>query len=368
MITRIILFLSLTLISCGIAFGQSGDTSVFTTQGGNGGFNQAFTIGNGSFLGVFTEDNDKGVVVTSVIKDSPADKAGLKKDDIILGFDNDQVTSVRKLNRLISEAAPGQDIKLTISRGGSNQTVSVKMGKRQDFPQVFNYTINNSDILRQSEDARRQAEALRDQMQRNGPNGWFAYDNGQVFFGPNGSRRIGVTTTELSEQLAEFFGVKEKHGLLIQTVTENSPASKAGLKAGDVITDVDSDKVETMMDLSRAINRKEDGEIKITIVRNKNPMTVNVTPEKRPQPKPGTSYSYSYSTPDSELYLPSFSIPVIPEINLPEIAIPSIHMPDIRIAPLTYRRLATPTLRYRTITVPTIKGRFRLVSSQGILL
>src|SRR5262249_1866648 len=140
MITRLILFLYLTLISCGIEFMYSFNASLFSTSG-EGAFTQLFIIGNGGFIALSTNYNDKGVVVTSVIKDSPADKAGLKKDDIILGFDNDQVTSVRKLNRLISEAAPGQDIKLTISRGGSNQTLSVKMGKRQDFPQVFSYTV-----------------------------------------------------------------------------------------------------------------------------------------------------------------------------------------------------------------------------------
>src|SRR5258707_1214825 len=86
-------------------------------------------IGGGSFLGVYAEDVNKenmarygmrdarGVAVTEVVKDSPAEKAGIRKDDVILRFENDSVTSVRKLTRLVSEVAPDQTVKLSISRG-----------------------------------------------------------------------------------------------------------------------------------------------------------------------------------------------------------------------------------------------------------
>ncbi len=66
-------------------------------------------MGGGSFLGVHAEDINKenmarysmrearGVGITQVVKDSPAEKAGLRKDDVIVRFENDSVTSVRKL-------------------------------------------------------------------------------------------------------------------------------------------------------------------------------------------------------------------------------------------------------------------------------
>src|SRR5687768_454171 len=105
-----------------------------------GGF--SLFIEGGSFLGVHAEDVNKenmgryglrevrGVGITQVVKDSPAEKAGLKKDDVILRFDGDSVTSVRKLTRLVSEVAPDQSVRLGISRGGSEQEVSVTIGKR----------------------------------------------------------------------------------------------------------------------------------------------------------------------------------------------------------------------------------------------
>ena len=115
-------------------------------------FGQAFSlfIDGGSFLGVHAEDINKenmgryglrearGVGITSIVKDSPAEKAGLKKDDVILRFDGENVTSARKLTRLVSEVAPDQTVRLGISRGGSEQEVAVTIGKRKDSMDALN--------------------------------------------------------------------------------------------------------------------------------------------------------------------------------------------------------------------------------------
>src|SRR5262249_42274913 len=81
-------------------------------------------IDGGGFLGVNAEDINKenmaryglrearGVGVTNVLKDSPAEKAGLRKDDVILRVDNENVTSTRKLSRLISEVAPDHTVRI----------------------------------------------------------------------------------------------------------------------------------------------------------------------------------------------------------------------------------------------------------------
>ena len=114
-------------------------------------FGQSFSllIDGGSFLGVYAEDINKenmgryglrearGVGITSIVKDSPAEKAGLKKDDVILRFDGDSVTSSRKLSRLVSEVAPDQTVRLGISRSGSEQEVAVTIGKRKDSMDAF---------------------------------------------------------------------------------------------------------------------------------------------------------------------------------------------------------------------------------------
>src|SRR6266853_925922 len=108
-----------------------------------GARNLSFFLDGGAFLGVGTEDISKenmarygvrevrGVGVTEVSKDSPAEKAGLRKDDVIVRFDGESVTSVRKLTRLINESSPDQNVRITISRGGAEQELSATLGKHK---------------------------------------------------------------------------------------------------------------------------------------------------------------------------------------------------------------------------------------------
>jgi len=241
-------------------------------------------LAGGTFLGVGTEDISKenmgrygmrevrGVGVTQVVKDSPAEKAGLKKDDVILRFDGESVTSARKLSRLVSESSPDQSVRITISRGGAEQEISATLSK-QNMKNLMGAGIRD-DVLKDIE---------KDWPQIKAGDGNFVFN-----FGAN--RRIGVSTQTLTRQLADYFGAKDG-GLLITSVSENSPAAKAGLRAGDVITAVDGEKVNSSGDIVRAINKKEDGEISLTILREHNSMTINLTPEKSKEPtiiRPGT--------------------------------------------------------------------------------
>ena len=84
--------------------------------------------------------------------------------------------------------------------------------------------------------------------------------DGLVFsFGNN--RRIGLTTQPLTKQLADYFGVTDGKGVLVTSVAEDGPAAKAGVKAGDVITAIDGEKIEGAGDLSRGINKQKDGDV-----------------------------------------------------------------------------------------------------------
>lgn len=268
-------------------------------------------VDGGAFLGVHAEEITKenmgrynmrearGVGVTQVVKGSAAEKAGLKKDDVILRFDGEQVTNVRKLNRLVGEASADQTVKLTISRGGSEQEVSATLSKRTGMTDLMGSTI-------------------RDQVMRGMEKGWPQISTGGQFMFIGGNRRIGVSTQSLTKQLADYFGVKDG-GLLITSVVENSPAAKAGLKAGDVITNIDGEKVDSSGDIVRVINKKQDGDITLTIVSNHNTRTVTLTPEKnpdRPMIRTGTVRTGRVMVPRIE----------IPEVNIqtPRIVVPAI--------------------------------------------
>jgi C-terminal processing protease CtpA/Prc len=90
--------------------------------------------------------------------------------------------------------------------------------------------------------------------------------------------QIGVTVTPMRDQLAQYFGVDG--GILIDSVRDNSPASKAGLKAGDVIVEFDGAPVKGAMGVVRAISDKNESDVVLTIVRDRKRMTIAVTPEK----------------------------------------------------------------------------------------
>jgi serine protease Do len=303
-------------------------------------------VDGGSFLGVYAEDITKenmghyglrdvrGVGVTEIVKGSPAEKAGLKKDDVIVRFEGESVTSMRKLNRLVSETAPEHAVRITIDRGGAEQEVSATLAKRSEPQNVFG-TMNPNEFFRDTPFGGMRINP--------GPLQINPGQDGSVFaFG--GGRRIGINTEPLTKQLADFFGVKDG-GILITSVTENSPAAKAGLKAGDVVTAVDGEKIESSGDLSRAINKKTDGEVTLTVIRDRSSRTIKVTPEKAPdvfRTRPGAS--------TRRIVIPRVDLPAIPamSIQLPEILIPRITLPSIPQINVTVPRpviIRTSTIR-----------------------
>ena len=276
----------------------------------------------------------RGVAITRVIEGGPAERAGLKKDDVILRFDAEPVTSVRKLQRLIGEAQPEHTVRLTISRGGAEQEVSVTLGKRQDFPRLL-----EGAVLPQADELRRHAEEMKKHGEElKGLFGKIPQGQGALVMGFGTGRRIGATTTQLTEQLAEYFGVTEKSGLLVTSIIENSPAAKAGLKAGDVITEVDGTKIKSHRDLTGAINRKDEGEITLTIVRDKRPRTIKLTPERR------QGFSFDH--------LETLTVPHIATSKFPRM---NFRMAPLKIAPLTLPRLkVNPNLKPLRLQPPIL--------------
>ena len=121
------------------------------------------------------------------------------------------------------------------------------------------------------------------------------------------SRRIGVSTMALNKQLADYFGVADGKGVLVTSVIEDGPAAKAGVKAGDVITAIDGEAVDSSGDLSRVINRKKEGDVTLSIIRNKSQQTIRVTP------KEGGGFSGTLGQPQVGRRI------VIPRIEIPDI-------------------------------------------------
>jgi len=222
-----------------------------------------------------------GVLVDEVRPDSPADRAGVKRGDRIVEFDGERVRSTRQFSRLVQESTPGRAVTAAIVRDGRRSDVQItptETDRRRDV-------IISGDFGDYMRDLGRDLGRLGDRL----PNFDFNFDFDMP--GLMSGRRLGVTVSELTSQLAEHFGVRD--GLLVTSVTEGSPASRAGLKAGDVITSINGRRVDSRDDLLRELRdanrdaRSGSSEVTIGIVRDKQETTVRATIESIRRPLRG---------------------------------------------------------------------------------
>ena len=256
----------------------------------------AILDGRGVELGVSIQDLDakqqataSGALVQEVREGSPGAKAGMKKGDIITDFDGEHVRSARHLSRLVAETPEGRTVKTAVLREGKRVDLSVTpesgthAGRR--IEREFEFKVPPPDVF-----AGRPGD---DEMMGPGPGSRkFFFDvrppkgggpGDFMWFAP-GRARLGVGIEELTPQLAEYFGTKD--GLLVTSVEPDTPAAKAGLKAGDVITSVNGKAVSDGGELIEAVQSADDGaEVTVGYVRDKKAATAKATLEPREREK-----------------------------------------------------------------------------------
>ena len=203
---------------------------------------------------------ERGARVVDVEPGSPADRAGLRVDDVIVRWNDRPIESARQLRRLVRETPPGRTVRLGILREGKEQTVVVKLGHRRVATWEPFFDREAFEQWRESMEEWR--ERMRD----------FAFS----LRIPAVRARLGVTLQGLTDQLAEYFGLKDRKGALVTRVQEDSPAARAGLRAGDIILEVDGTPVEGPRDVARALRRIRENTVKLRIWRDKKERTVTV--------------------------------------------------------------------------------------------
>ncbi|MEJ7860351.1 MAG: PDZ domain-containing protein [Pyrinomonadaceae bacterium] len=285
MLRKLTFFIVLTIILCAGANAQNRGTEP-KEQAERKIQRMVFDLpAEASYLGVQTKEISKenmaqynlrevrGVAIEKVSENSPAAQAGIQNGDVILKFNGEETTSVRKLTRLISEVAPDHQARLTISRGGNVREVTVTIGKRA-LPK-----FEDNKLLEKWYGLPGIPEYPNRTPPPDGQN--FPLDIDKNVFVPRGgaNRQIGVSVTPLTEQLSEFFGIAEGKGLLVSDVRENSPAAKVGIKAGDVIVEIEGKQTSETSELLRGLSEKKAGDVTLTVVRNKNRQTFRLTPE-----------------------------------------------------------------------------------------
>jgi S1-C subfamily serine protease len=262
------------------------------------------------WLGVTTQPTDEdlrrgldlttdGLLVNQVTDGSPAERAGVRKGDVILTYNWKSVTDPEKLRQMVRDTAPGRAVSLGLWRDGAKLSLQVTVGEvpsGEDDGDEFDaptppaapraprapspprggshrHVIIDGRVIPDDEidDTLRNLphdlQGMIDLRGLRGLRGWSG-PGGTMMFTPSamGRGRLGVRVEKLNSDLGQALGVVGGKGVLVTEVYEDTPAQKAGLKAGDVIVKVGADSVDTPNELVRALDR-HDGKIGLTVLR-----------------------------------------------------------------------------------------------------
>jgi S1-C subfamily serine protease len=214
---------------------------------------------------------ERGVVVADVTKDSPAAKAGLKEKDVITEVNAQRVEGAAQFRRMIHEIPAGRTAQLTVWRDGRAQSLSATLGKAEERHDKWMGATPGAFAFRMP-------EVQIPEM----PSMDLGEGMGTVMAG---RPRLGIDAEDIGGQLGSFFGAPDGEGILVRSVNSGSPAEKAGMKAGDVITSFNGERVRSLGDLRQKLASQNDAKTaKIGVLRNRSEMTLSVElPERGPK-------------------------------------------------------------------------------------
>ena len=222
-----------------------------------------------SFLGVAVTDIDpdragrlkleeeRGIEVTHVAEGSPADKAGIAPGDVLLTYNGENILSSQQFVRMVQETPIGRKVKIQLWRNDKTQSVTPAIGSAPAKPFGVPANFPNYPV-----------PSMRYSPMMDIPMPILVWRN----------TVLCAQLEELDKPMAEFFGVKG--GMLVRSVDSGSPAAKAGLKVGDVITAIGPNRVLNARDLSSYFRSQRALDQPTTIVasRNHKELTLTVPP------------------------------------------------------------------------------------------
>jgi Do/DeqQ family serine protease len=160
----------------------------------------------------FGAKENEGVLVSDVMPGSPAESGGLKSGDVILDLGGQRTAEVPDLQRVVADAEPGKPSPVTILREGKRQTLEIKIGEMPADEPVL---------------------------------------------ASRGTERWGLSVQPITPELARQFKLPTNEGVLVAEVEENSPAARAGIRAGDAIVEVNRRRVRDLRSFEEALGRAE---------------------------------------------------------------------------------------------------------------
>jgi serine protease Do len=205
------------------------------------------------WIGVSIADQpERGVLVRSIEPNSPAEKAGLKANDVILQYGNQEVVGVQQLTRLVSETPIGRTVDISVRRDNREQTFKLTTEKAPFA--IGSIRLQHPELT-----------DLGERIVRHIP---------RIEVTSSAPTSQGIRADSLTPQLREFFGVKGSTGVLVATVDADSPGARAGVKAGDVVIAVNGTTVTSPSDFSHAMAAT--GVLTLRVVREKQERDIRV--------------------------------------------------------------------------------------------
>jgi serine protease Do len=171
----------------------------------------------------FGIEGKKGVVVNQVLAGQPAERAGLKTGDVIVGFDGMTIDDVRDLQRKVGRTPIGTSAVVKVIRKGSPEDFTVKIGQ-----------LPETGVSAAAEPPKKE---------------------------------LGLTVEALDLEKAKKFKLKEEEGLVVTEVAKDSPAARAGLQPGDLIREVNQQPVSSLEDYGRSLGTPLSGGIDLFLVK-----------------------------------------------------------------------------------------------------
>ncbi|MBI1958604.1 MAG: Do family serine endopeptidase [Candidatus Rokubacteria bacterium] len=174
----------------------------------------------------------KGVLISDVVQDSPAEKAGIVAGDIITDFDGKKVDNPQDLQKIVALTAPGKGVPVTVWRDKSHKAMEIKIG---DTPDDTVALKSNS----------------------------------------RGKSLLGLEVRPITPELARQLNLRGAEGVVVMRVEEESPAAEAGLQRGDVIREVNRQRVRSVQDFERTTRGLKEGD-RVTLLLQRGPQALYV--------------------------------------------------------------------------------------------
>ncbi|HEX7126625.1 MAG TPA: DegQ family serine endoprotease [Thermodesulfobacteriota bacterium] len=173
----------------------------------------------------FNVPEDRGALVADVMKGSPAEKGGLKRGDVVVSFNGDEIKEVTDLTRRVAAAPIGSEAKVTVIRDGQRVELPITLGEMPNETQQASVEEEPS------------------------------------------SRPLGMALQELTPELARQLEIDEESGVVVTDVDQDSPAARAGIQEGDVIQEVNRRRVATVADVEAALSAAQGAQPVLVLVK-----------------------------------------------------------------------------------------------------